>query len=263
MLAFHALILLLVPSFVWLGFWQLERWEQRSDTVALQQANLDLDPVPVTDLTSVGGDVAPADRWRSVEVTGTYDTRNELLVRNRDGSQGLGLYVLTPLVTEDGPAALVNRGWVRQPPTADGQPDVPPAPAGEVTVTGRIQYGETEENTGIRVRDGLPERQVMIIDVDRIAADLPYPVYGGFVELVRQDPPSDPAPEPALLHELDLGMSLSYAVQWWVFTAIAIGGWVVLIRRELGDARATAAADPTADADAPADADVPAGGTAR
>nr|WP_017595363.1 SURF1 family protein [Nocardiopsis potens] len=238
MLAFHALVLVVVPSFIWLGFWQLHRWEDKSAAADLQEHNLAADPVPVDELTEPGTDLDPDDRWRRATVTGTYDTGHELLVRNRDGSQGVGLHVLTPLVTEDGTALLVNRGWVRQPPTSTEQPEVPPAPEGEVTVTARLQFSETTENTGVRDRGGLPEGQIMLIDVDALAEDLPYPVYGGYGELTEQEPASDPAPEPLAAPETNLGMNLSYAVQWWVFTVIAVVGWVFLMRREIRDAAA-------------------------
>ncbi|WP_444962086.1 SURF1 family cytochrome oxidase biogenesis protein [Nocardiopsis sp. M1B1] len=237
MLAFHALVLVLVPSFVWLGFWQLDRAGQRGAAVDLQQSNLAADPVPVAELSRVGEDVDPDDRWRTVEATGTWDTEHEILLRNRDGSGGVGFHVLTPLVTEEGTAVLVNRGWVERGETALDQPEVPPAQEGSVEVAGRLHYSETEENTGLRNRDDLPEGQLMMVDVDRIAADLPYPVYGGYVDLTRQDPMPEAAPEPVVLHEEDAGMSASYAVQWWVFAVVAVGGWVFLVRREIRDAR--------------------------
>lgn len=243
MLAFHALVLVLVPSFVWLGFWQLDRAGQRGAAVDLQQSNLAADPVPVAELTRVGEDVDPDDRWRTVEATGTWDTGHELLLRNRDGSGGVGFHVLTPLVTEEGTAVLVNRGWVERGETALDQPEVPPAPEGTVEVAGRLHYSETEENTGLRNRDDLPEGQLMMVNVDRIAADLPYPVYGGYVDLTRQDPMPEAAPEPVVLHEEDAGMSASYAVQWWVFAVVAVGGWVFLVRREIRDAREAGAGE--------------------
>ncbi|WP_338036236.1 SURF1 family cytochrome oxidase biogenesis protein [Nocardiopsis chromatogenes] len=236
MLAFHALVLVVVPSFIWLGFWQLDRWEEKSAAARLQEENLAAAPVPVRELDAVGADIDPQDRWRRVTATGTYDSDNELLVRNRDGSRGVGLHVLTPLVTGDGTALLVNRGWIEQPPSSTAEPEVPPAPEGEVTVTARLHYSETPENTGVRVREGLPEGQIMLIDVDAIAEDLPYPVYGGYGDLTEQDPASDPAPERVEAPETNTGMNLSYAVQWWVFTVTAVVGWVFLMRREVRDA---------------------------
>jgi cytochrome oxidase assembly protein ShyY1 len=237
MTAFHALVVVLVPAFIWLGFWQLDRAEQRSAAVNLQRDNVAAEPVPVDELTSVGGDVAPADRWRTVEATGTWDTEHELLLRNRDGSQGVGFHVLTPLVTGDGTAVLVNRGWIERGESAQDTPEAPPVPEGEAQVTGRLQFGETEENTGLHNRDGMPEGQIMFVDVDMLAEQLPYPIYGGYVELTAQDPVPEPAPERIALREEDTGMSASYAFQWWVFSVVAVAGWIVLIRRELREAR--------------------------
>ncbi|WP_199560765.1 SURF1 family protein [Nocardiopsis sp. L17-MgMaSL7] len=237
MLAFHALVVVLVPAFVWLGFWQLDRAELRSAAVNLQRDNVAADPVAVDQLASVGEDVAPSDRWRTVEATGTWDQENELLLRNRDGSQGVGFHVLTPLVTGDGTAVLVNRGWIERGENAQDTPDAPPVPEGEVQVTGRLQFGETEENTGLRERDGMPEGQIMFVDMGRLAEELPYPIYGGYVELTAQDPVPEEAPERIALREENTGMSASYAFQWWVFSVVAVVGWVVLIRRELRDAR--------------------------
>ncbi|MFV2198218.1 SURF1 family protein [Nocardiopsis sp. LOL_012] len=237
MLAFHALVALIVPGFIWLGFWQLDRWEQRSAAAHLQQANLTADPVPLAELTGVGADVARADRWRTVEAAGTWDTEHELLVRHRDGSGGVGFHVLTPLVTDEGPAVLVNRGWIPRGETARDTPEAPAGAEGRVTVTGRLQFSETEENTGLSNREGLPEGQIMIVEVDALAEGLPYPVYGGYMELTRQDPAPDPAPERVAVRELTSGMSLSYAVQWWVFSIVAVVGWAFLVRREIRDAR--------------------------
>ncbi|MFL1426453.1 MULTISPECIES: SURF1 family cytochrome oxidase biogenesis protein [unclassified Nocardiopsis] len=264
MLAFHALVLVIVPSFIWLGFWQLDRWEQRSASVELQQGNLAADPVSVAELTEVGGDVDPGDRWRSVTASGTWDAEHEILLRNRDGSGGVGFHVLTPLVTEEGPALLVNRGWIPRGETALDTPDAPPVPAGTVEVVGRLHFSETEQNTGLRNRDDLPEGQLLVADVPMIAEGLPYPVYGGYIDLTGQDPVPDPAPERLEVRELDSGMSLSYAVQWWVFTVVAIGGWVFLVRRELSEAREAEAAGAAGDTgtaggrdgvDGPGDAD--------
>ncbi|WP_017590774.1 SURF1 family cytochrome oxidase biogenesis protein [Nocardiopsis ganjiahuensis] len=237
MLAFHAMVVVLVPAFIWLGFWQLDRAEQRSAAVNLQRDNVAAEPVSVDELTSVGGDVDPADRWRTVEATGTWDPENELLLRNRDGSQGVGFHVLTPLVTEDGTAVLVNRGWIERGENAQDTPDAPPVPEGEVEVTGRLQFGETEENTGLHNREGMPEGQIMFVDVDMLAERLPYPIYGGYVELTGQDPAPEQAPERVALREEDTGMSASYAFQWWVFSVVAVVGWIVLVRRELREAR--------------------------
>lgn len=236
-LAFTALALLLIPAFLWLGKWQGDRYEQRLAADQLQQANAAADPVPFDELSGIGGDVAPEERWHATAVTGRYDAEHELLVRNRSSDHGTGFHVVTPLVTADGTGVLVNRGWVPRAEAADESPDVPPPPDGEVAVVGRAQVSETEANTGISERDGLPDGQVMLIDVPVIAAELPYPVLGGVVELLEQEPSTAEAPVPVAVDGYNWGLNLAYAVQWWVFAAIAAGAWVVLVRRELRDTR--------------------------
>ncbi len=237
MLAFHALVVLLVPAFIWLGFWQLDRAGQRASAVDLQRGNLAAEPVSVDEIASVDEPVSRDDRWRTIEATGTWDTDHQLLLRNRDGSQGVGFHVLTPLITEDGTGLLVNRGWIERGETAQDTPEIPEVPEGTVELTGRLQIGETEENTGLHGRDGLPEGQIMIVDVEELSDELPYPIYDGYMELTGQDPAPEFVPEYVELREEDSGMSASYAVQWWVFSVVAVIGWIVLIRRELRDAR--------------------------
>jgi cytochrome oxidase assembly protein ShyY1 len=77
---------------------------------------------------------------------------------------------------------------------------------------------------------------------------LPYDVYGGYGELVEQQPAA--ATSPTVLPEPDpgLGPHLAYAFQWWVFAAIALGGVVVLARRE---ARESTPPDPAVAVPAP------------
>ncbi|PZG02420.1 SURF1 family cytochrome oxidase biogenesis protein, partial [Nonomuraea aridisoli] len=116
-------------------------------------------------------------------------------------------------------------------------PEVPPPPAGQVTVTGRLRPSETEESSGIRERSGLPPGQVLLINSDAIGKGLPYTLVGGYVELTEQRP--QPATAPAPVPEPDVGagggLNLAYGIQWWLFIGIAIGGWIMLIRREVAE----------------------------
>ncbi|MDH2425490.1 SURF1 family protein [Sphaerisporangium sp. TRM90804] len=238
-LAFHALVLLVIPAFLLLGQWQFGRFEERSAASERTTANLAAAPVPITTLDRPGAAVPESVKYRSVTVAGRYDQANELLVRRRPHTGRPGYNVLTPLVTADGAAVLVNRGWVAMGATADTPPTVPPAPSGEVNVTGRLRPAETEESTGLSDRAGLPARQVLLINTPSIAARVPYKLFGGYVELTEQRPEVTPAPEPVT--EPDVGggggLNLAYGVQWWLFIGIAVGGWFMLIRREARDLR--------------------------
>ena len=234
----HLLVLALIPAFFFLGKWQWGRFEERSATSARITANLAAAPVPIDRLDRPGATVPERDRYRLVTVTGRYDPAHELVVRRRTLNTRVGFHVVTPLVTPLG-AVLVNRGWVPAGATADAPPRVPAPPTGEVTVTGRLRPAETRENTGIRNRSGLPAGQILLIDTPALAKGLPYGVFGGFVELTAQTPTAAEAPE--LLPPPDVGagggLNLAYAVQWWLFIGIAVGGWALLVRREARDLR--------------------------
>jgi cytochrome oxidase assembly protein ShyY1 len=240
----HLVVLLMIPAFVFLGRWQYGRFEERSANSGLVSGNLAAKPVPLESLTAQGV-VRFADRFRSVTAAGTYDQAHALVVRRRPLEGQAGFYVLTPLVTGPGQAVLVNRGWVPAGATADTPPQVPPPPAGQVSVTGRLRPSETEESSGITNRPGLPAGQVLLIDPAEIGKALPYKLVGGFVELTGQQPAAGASPEFVPVPDVGEGggLNLAYAVQWWLFIGIAVGGWVVLLRREAAERRADAGGD--------------------
>ncbi|SDJ99353.1 SURF1 family protein [Nonomuraea jiangxiensis] len=239
-LALHVVVLLVIPAFVLLGRWQFGRFEERSANSDLVTSNIDAAPVPLDRLAAPGQPVRQDERFRTVRVTGTYDPAHAVVVRRRPQEGQAGFYVLTPLVTGAGTAVIVNRGWVKAGATADTAPEVPAPPAGQVTVTGRLRPSETEESSGIRDRSGLPPGQVLLINADKLGQGLPYRLVGGYVELTEQQP--RPAVAPVPVPEPDVGpgggLNLAYGVQWWLFIGIAIGGWIMLIRREVAERKA-------------------------
>ncbi|MFF3321611.1 SURF1 family protein [Streptomyces sp. NPDC002889] len=235
--------LVLIPTMVELGFWQLHRHERRVAQNSLIARNLEAKPVPVGELTSPGHTVPRADYWRQVTATGTFDTTHEVVVRRRTNADDrVGFHVLTPLVLADGRAVLVNRGWI--PAAADQKafPTVPAAPKGAVTVTGRLKADETTHASGIKDLSGLPPRQVMLINSEQQAASLGRPLLGGYLELTAPKPAGDsPEQIPDPDHD-SIGAHMAYAVQWWLFAAGVPVGWVILVRREKRD-RAAASAE--------------------
>ncbi|SEP72988.1 Cytochrome oxidase assembly protein ShyY1 [Streptomyces radiopugnans] len=258
--------LLLIPGMVRLGFWQLHRHEDRVARNELVAESLAADPVPVGELAAPGRGPADADRYRRVTATGVYDTDGETVVRQRTGEDGrsIGYHVLTPLVREDGTAVLVNRGWVPAGEDLTRFPEVPAPPSGEVTVTGRLMADE-KAGSGVKDKQGLPPRQVMLIDSARMAEELDRPFLGGYVAL-EETSPEPSGEQPQLLPEPDrsgIGPHLAYAFQWWLFAAAVPVGWVVLVRRERRDRLARASgADGPADGAADGPADERAGGGA-
>ena len=76
--------------------------------------------------------------------------------------------------------------------------------------------------------------QLYRVDVDRVGEQVPYVLLPAYVELISTvPPPSEPdaQPVPVPAPALDDGPHLSYAGQWVLFAACAIGGWILVVRR--------------------------------
>ena len=222
---FALVAVLMSVLFGFLGRWQWHRHEDRRERNTQYEAAAAAPAVPVGSLLSTEALMSSISEYREVTVTGTYDAEHQLLLRNPKGRSGFD--VITPLVTETGSALLVDRGW--SPPSATDvnspEADVTP-PIGPVQATVRLRLSQTTDDRTA------PEGEIYIVDVDRIADTLPYPIYGAYGELVDQ------VPEPSQDLELPesttpgLGPHLFYAIQWWLFIGIAIGGFFLLVRRE-------------------------------
>lgn len=216
----HVLVVVVAVAFVRLGFWQLDRLEERRahNRRVEHQAQLP----PVTDVSEAVADVA----YRQADVQGTFDPANELILFGRALDGRPGNHVLTPLVTEAGEAIVVDRGWV--PIELDEAPVGPAAPPpGTVRVTG-VLYPSEEDGGG-----AAGPARVSAIDVALIERGLPYDVAPVYLWALEQEPAqSGELPVGAPLPELDDGPHLSYAIQWFILSTIAAVGWVVLLRRE-------------------------------
>jgi cytochrome oxidase assembly protein ShyY1 len=243
-LAFHVFVAVVVFACVQLGSWQLDRWHERRDVNAAVEDRSTRPPAPVSELvatTAEGVEIDPTDQWRAVSATGRYDAERGVLLRNRTYDGVKGFEVIVPLVTGDGTALLVNRGWVRAGRTATESIDVPAPPAGEVTVTGRLRPSQHASPEQRGQADDGAQRSVVRLDVPWLGERLPYPVYAGYAELTEESPAPSEAPELLPAPDLGTGPHLAYAMQWWVFAVIGVVGWVLLMRREARDGQAAEA----------------------
>ncbi len=117
-----------------LGFWQLQRLQEKETLIASVEAGMKAPPVPLADALSRGAEA----EYHHVRVTGHFLHEKELYVFSRGARGAVGVDVIAPLVQDDGSTVLVDRGFVpealRDPTTrAAGQV------AGEVALTGVLR----------------------------------------------------------------------------------------------------------------------------
>ncbi len=235
-LGIHLFALLAIPFCVFMGTWQLGRFDARvAQHHAAQQAPKPsaADAVPLHDLLpDTKAQLTEAAAGRAVTVTGRYDSAHQLLVPGRtlDGRQGF--YVLTPLRTQGGALAVV-RGWL--PGNASAPGAIPPAPSGQTTVRGTLQASEGVGDDGVNSGGGLPAGQLGMISAASLVNVVPYPVYDGWVTLAQSPAPMRPVP-PAAAPNTGLDMrafqNLGYTGEWFVFAGFVVFIWIRLVRRE-------------------------------
>ena len=227
-LAAAALTVVAAVIMVLLGNWQLHRYQERSAINARIDA---ADSTPAVPLASVlarptaqgkpGASPGEDAAWTKITVTGRYDPAHEIQARGRTVEGAVGYEIVTPLLLADGTAVLIDRGWV---PSKDGDaisaPAAPPAPTGEVTVVGQVHLSESRP-APLAQRDGRIDTRR--IAVPKLAAALPFPVYGAYVLVSEPEPGFVRVP---IDHE-DAWQNGGYAVQWWLFAVMALlaYGW--------------------------------------
>ena len=236
----HVLVVALVAIFISLGFWQLDRLDDRKARNAEVLAQAQEPIAPIEEVVAPGvqlGDVEDL-RYRPVSLTGTYDPEGEVLVRPRSLDGASGWHVVTPLVLEDGRAVLVTRGFAPFTTDLDVVRRAATPPTSEVTVTG-LAF-PTQERDGIGPTD--PEtgtlEELARVDIARVQQQYEATLLPVYVQLETQEPPQ-PEALPQLLPTptTDEGPHLSYAGQWFLFAAVGLIGWPILLRRTAQDER--------------------------
>ncbi|HSN44087.1 MAG TPA: SURF1 family protein [Propionibacteriaceae bacterium] len=224
-------VVILGAVFIRLGEWQLHRLEGRKESNAIVVAN---SAKPVKPWAQVfTHTISDADQWQRVQVTGTFDTANQLIARYRSNAGEKGSEIVTPLRTTTGQIILVNRGLLQH---ADSNPDpgaVPVPPSGEVTIVGFVHRNEQGKTAALAPVEG----RVRLISSVEIGKAMGVDLVNGYVTVLEMTPPQSGDLAPIQPPELTEGPHLSYAIQWFCFTLIAVGGAVILIRADLRDRR--------------------------
>lgn len=99
----------LLPVLVGLGFWQLDRADQKFEARAVREQRMQQPPRPLS-----GDDISTEAMFgRRVEVHGRFDLQHQFLLQNQRYRERPGYQVYTPLRLDEHTGVLVDRGWVQ------------------------------------------------------------------------------------------------------------------------------------------------------
>ena len=224
-----AAALALAATMVFLGRWQLHRFQERSamnDRIAAGESGAAL---PIGDvLPAAGGTTPDAAQWKRVTATGTYDATHEVLIRNRTADSQVGFEIVTPFVLQDGSIVLVDRGWI--PPAEAGPtaaPSVPAAPAGTVTVVGRVHPAESGALDSVVIGGRTEVRRV---NITALAQTGGYAARDAYLLAVAGTPGATAVPIDVPTQ--NAWQNAAYVVQWWLFASLMLVGFIYLLRKE-------------------------------
>ncbi len=231
----HLFSLALVVAFVSLGFWQLDRHDQKVERNATITDRADQPAAPVDDVLADAVRTGDDDdengvgdlRYRNATAVGTYVAGADVLIDNRSNDGLPGAWIVTPLRLEDGTTLAVSRGFQQ---FDSGVIDPPAPPAGRVEVTGTVLPWDTR-NCGIRTDDADTPIGSACLRRDAVEGLLGGPVLPVVVQRVESNPVDADVLVPVPLPELSLGSHRSYAAQWFIFAAIGTIGYPLILRR--------------------------------
>ena len=219
---FKSLIALLLVIFcLWGSQWQYHRGVDRHARNAVIQDRIAQSPVALTTLT---GNL-PEYEWQTVSVSGTFDVKKQILLRNRYNDGKYGYEVLTLFTSKQDKSFWVDRGWVQAGATATTPPIVSSLPQGEVSITGRLRLDSSLPQGSFFALPGEGEGLV-----SELNAQSQLDTEKFYIDLLNGSEPSLSPEVPAQLPELSDGPHMAYALQWIFFAGLVIYGRI-LIRR--------------------------------
>jgi surfeit locus 1 family protein len=217
------LVLLAVPLFVSLGFWQWHRGEYRSQLWA-QFARAD---VPAIEASAASLEQLP--KFTRVQVAGEFDAARQVLLDNISRNGASGYEVITLLRLTDGSHLMVDRGWLPFSGYRDRLPDVAFSVPGEQRLSGRLsnlpvagiaagKAPPADEGPWPRVTSFPDHEDLRHLWGAKLLAPVLLLDAGSGPGYLREWKPPGVSPD----------RNYSYAIQWWSFALLAVAMFIGL-----------------------------------
>ena len=218
----------MMALFVYLGFWQLDRHEQKRSYNTLLAERWRATPFDLN--AEQLPENLDALEYRRVTGTGTFDYANQVVLKSQVYRDASGIVLVTPYVLEDDRAILVARGWAPgEYSAAQHWPELEEPPG--ASMMGLIRPSQAPPNGQPSTPPAAPQTEWYRIDIPAIQAQMPYQLEPGWVQqLPEAGRPLDRLPVREEPLALDEGNHLGYAVQWFSFAVIAGFGYIMFVR---------------------------------
>ena len=206
---------LLMPVLLRLGFWQLERAEQKR---TIQQMLVQQQALPSQSVAKLHQEVEAGTPvlYRRVHARGGFDAERYWLIENRVFQGQTGYHVVVPFTTSEGQVLLVNRGWVAGNAYREDLPNLI-QPAAELSIKGVLT--QPSSNVLLQGEDtkGIAWPRVSLqADIEAYSEALDVELFSYMLQLNADDPSALTVDwRPANVSETK---HLGYAYQWFAMS---------------------------------------------
>ena len=127
--------LLILPVLLRLGFWQLDRAEEKRELIELFKQQNELGPLFIKDKIKFDEKL----NYRTAKVAGNYNMDKQIFIDNKVYQGKTGVHVMTPFKLKNSEySILVNRGWVSMVIDRSSLPEIK-TPSNTLTLSGKIK----------------------------------------------------------------------------------------------------------------------------
>lgn len=214
------LAVLFISLFIRLGFWQIDRADEKTKMVVAQEALSKQEPI------GWGVGQKYPLQYQRIKLQGTY-LNNFFLLDNQHYQHQFGYDVLSPLLLTDGSVVMVDRGWILGDSTRRTFPALN-IPKGLIQLQGSVYFPSNNQwilGAGLEEKDN----EVIIlelIDAKMLRQILQKKVYPFIIRLDKQDAYGF-VREWAIV-SMPPQRHLAYALQWFAMALVILIIFVAL-----------------------------------
>lgn len=215
------------------GLWQYNKAESKKALQTQLNARLNESAISLNDnVSDFNNDVIESLRFKRVKVSGTYDTRYQVLLDNQVDNTVVGYHVITPMQIESTKEyVLVNRGWIAGNPNRT-VPEVA-TPMGEQAIEGDIAVPLsrffTLEDSASKEETKIEDNPIwQHMDMQLYAKSVPFAIQPFIVRLDSKSNAGGGFKRNWPLPAERVSMHLGYAYQWFGFAFTLLVIFIVL-----------------------------------